>query len=290
MARRPARESGGPTEPAKTNREKIIDALMELLAEERIEDIGFGAIARRAGLTLADCRAEFRSVLAVLAAYTKEVDRQVLAGGDTDTAEEPPRERLFDVLMRRLEALAPHKAALRSLARSAARDPALAVALNGLTATVGTLNPMIRYLGPYVTVCNNFNYFWDEIQDLVSCAARGLRCSTPRCCAPGSTTTIPAWRAPWRRSIAALRAAPGGRACSTTCAGSCPPVAARPAAGRAGRATPASMKNRRRRSYTGTRTVTRRPPSGLSPNEISPPCERAMSRAMASPSPVPPSS
>jgi AcrR family transcriptional regulator len=130
MARRPARESSG---PAKTNREKIIDALMELLAEERIEDIGFGAIARRAGVSLADCRAEFRSVLAVLAAYTKEVDRQVLAGGDADTTEEPPRERLFDVLMRRLEALAPHKAAIRSLARSAARDPALACALNGLT-------------------------------------------------------------------------------------------------------------------------------------------------------------
>jgi AcrR family transcriptional regulator len=133
MARRPVRESSGPAEPAKSNREKIIDALMELLAEERIEDIGFGAIARRAGLTLADCRAEFRSVLAVLAAYTKEIDRQVLAGSDADTAEEPPRERLFDALMRRLEALAPHKAAIRSLAGSATRDPALAVALNGLT-------------------------------------------------------------------------------------------------------------------------------------------------------------
>ena len=132
MARRPARESGGPTEPTKTNREKIIDALMELLAEERIEDIGFGAIARRAGLTLADCRAEFRSVLAVLAAYTKEVDRQVLAGGDSDTAEEPPREQLFDVLMRRLEILAPHRDAVRSLLRSARRDPPFALALNGL--------------------------------------------------------------------------------------------------------------------------------------------------------------
>ena len=133
MARRPARESSGPAESTKSNREKIIDALMELLAEERIEDIGFGAIARHAGLSLADCRAEFRSVLAILAAYTKDLDRQVLAGGDTDTEEEPPRERLFDILMRRLEALAPHKAAIRSLARSAARDPALAFALNGLT-------------------------------------------------------------------------------------------------------------------------------------------------------------
>jgi len=52
--------------------------------------------------------------------------------------------------------------------RSLSLDPGTNVALNGLTATVGTLNPMIRYLGPYVTVCNNFNYFWDEIQDLVS--------------------------------------------------------------------------------------------------------------------------
>jgi AcrR family transcriptional regulator len=129
MARRPERER---SEPAKSNRERIIAALMELLAEERIEEIGFGAIARKAGLTLADCRAEFRSVLAVLAAHIKEIDRQVLAGGDADTAEEPPRERLFDVMMRRLEALAPHKAAIRSLVRSAATDPALAFALNGL--------------------------------------------------------------------------------------------------------------------------------------------------------------
>jgi AcrR family transcriptional regulator len=130
MARSPARESNG---PAKSNREKIIDALMQLLAREPIERIGFGAIARRAGLSLAQCRAEFPSVLAVLAAYTNEIDRQVLSGGDADTEEEPPRERLFDILMRRLEALAPHKAAVRSLARSAACDPALAFALNGLT-------------------------------------------------------------------------------------------------------------------------------------------------------------
>ncbi len=62
----------------------------------------------------------------------KEIDRAVLAGGDGDMAEEPPRERLFDVLMRRLDALGPHKAAIRSLSRSAMRNPGLAFALNGL--------------------------------------------------------------------------------------------------------------------------------------------------------------
>ena len=127
--------------PVNSNRRRIVDALLELLAQQRIEDIGFGAIARRAGLSLADCRAAFPSVLTVLAAYTAEIDRRVLAGGDADTAEEPPRERLFDLLMRRLEALTPHKAAIRSLARSAMRDPALALALNALT--VGSMQWML---------------------------------------------------------------------------------------------------------------------------------------------------
>ena len=56
----------------------------------------------------------------------------MLAGGDADMAEESPRERLFDVLMRRLEALAPYKEAVRSLMRSARRNPGLALALNAM--------------------------------------------------------------------------------------------------------------------------------------------------------------
>ena len=84
----------------------------------------------RAGVSLAELRAEFGSTLAILAAHIKEIDRKVLAGGDADMAEEPPRERLFDVLMRRLEALAPYKEAVRSLLRSARRNPRLALALN----------------------------------------------------------------------------------------------------------------------------------------------------------------
>ena len=47
-------------------------------------------------------------------------------------------------------------------------DPGTNISLNGLNDTVGTLNPMIRYLGPYATVCNDWNYFWVELADLVS--------------------------------------------------------------------------------------------------------------------------
>jgi len=115
-----------------TDRDKAVDALMALLAEHSFDDIGMAEIAGRAGLKLSALRAEFGSPLAIVAAHMKDVDRAVLAGGSADMAEEPPRERLFDVLMRRLEALAPYKEAVRSLLRSARRSPGLALALNAM--------------------------------------------------------------------------------------------------------------------------------------------------------------
>ena len=137
MARRPARKSARPAAghapPApKGDRDKIIDAFLELLAERNFEEIGFADIAARAGVSLAQLRDEFASSLAILAAHIKATDRAVLAADLSDMQEEPARERLFDVLMRRLEVLAPHREAVRSLLRSARRNPPLAFALNGL--------------------------------------------------------------------------------------------------------------------------------------------------------------
>jgi AcrR family transcriptional regulator len=121
-------ESGG----EKPERDRIIDAFMALLAEKPFERIGFAEIAKASDVSLSELRGMFGSTIAIVAAHVKETDRAVLAGIDADMAEEPPRERLFDVLMRRLEILTPHKAAVRSLVRSAMRNPPLAFALNGL--------------------------------------------------------------------------------------------------------------------------------------------------------------
>lgn len=131
-SRRIARPTAETPPPDASPRQRIIHAFMELLAERPIEEIGFTDIAVPARLSLADLRTEFSSTLAIFAAHMKEIDRQVLSGGDADMAEEPARERLFDVLMRRLEALTPHREAIRSLMRSARSNPPLALALNGL--------------------------------------------------------------------------------------------------------------------------------------------------------------
>lgn len=124
--------AGNSSPPAGDNRDKAIQALMALLAERRFEDIGLAEIAGRAGLSLSQLRGEFGSTLAIFGAHIKDVDRKVLDGIDRDIADEPARERLFDVLMRRLEVLAPHKAAIASLMESTRRNAGLALALNGM--------------------------------------------------------------------------------------------------------------------------------------------------------------
>lgn len=139
MARKPARAkaaasapSDAPSLPPGSERDRIVAAFMALLAEKPFEQIDLSEIAARAGVSLGAMRGEFRSKLCICAAHVKAIDRAVLDGGEGDMAEEPPRERLFDVLMRRLEALAPYRAAVRSLLRSISRNPGLALAANGL--------------------------------------------------------------------------------------------------------------------------------------------------------------
>ena len=116
----------------RSDRDRIIAAFFGVLGEKAFEEVELGEIATRAVVSLSTLRSEFDSKLAIVAARMRDLDRKVLEGGDADLAQEPPRERLFDVLMRRLEALAPDRPALRSLMRSARRNPALAFALNGL--------------------------------------------------------------------------------------------------------------------------------------------------------------
>jgi virulence factor Mce-like protein len=51
---------------------------------------------------------------------------------------------------------------------SLARQPETNVALNALTQTVGTLNPVVRYVGPFQTVCDHWNYWWTYLSEHIS--------------------------------------------------------------------------------------------------------------------------
>ena len=126
-------------------RSKIVDALMELASEQRFEDISIRDICKAAGVSLADFRDAFPSKGAVVASLSRRIDRAVLVQDSSELADESPRERLFDILMRRLEAMAPYREGLREATAWLTRDPAAALAMNQVV--VGSMRFMLEAAG-----------------------------------------------------------------------------------------------------------------------------------------------
>ena len=121
-----------PVGPKSSPKDALIEALMELAGERVWEDISISDIAARANLSLADFRDHYPSKGAILAGFSRKIDRIVLDKTSNDLADEPAKERLFDVLMRRLDALAPYKHGLDGVAEWLARAPMAAASVNRL--------------------------------------------------------------------------------------------------------------------------------------------------------------
>lgn len=136
MARQPADHPHTPRDgDAGDPGGRIIDAALELAAVEGWSGLSLARIAEAAGLTLAELHATFPSKGCLLDAFIRRIDRQVLAGGPTDAAD-AARDRLFEVLMRRFDALAPCKAAVAAILRDVV-DPT--VGLIGLPAVARSM-------------------------------------------------------------------------------------------------------------------------------------------------------
>ena len=118
--------------PNAPSRDAVVDALMRLAESRPWSDIELQDIAQEAGISLADLRDMFPSKGAILGGLSRRIDRQVLEGTTNDLAGEPARERLFDVMMRRLDALAPYKRALKRISQGMRGDPLSLAAMNQL--------------------------------------------------------------------------------------------------------------------------------------------------------------
>jgi AcrR family transcriptional regulator len=106
----------------------VIDTAMKLAAEGRWRDLSLAEIAEAAKLPIAKVYPVFPSRQAILDAFVRRIDAAVLAEGDADDLEGSARDRLFDVLMRRFDALDPYKDAVATVAFDQARDPLAALA------------------------------------------------------------------------------------------------------------------------------------------------------------------
>jgi ubiquinone biosynthesis protein COQ9 len=107
-----------------TPRGAIIAAALRLAAERPWEQATLADIAQAAGSTLQALKKEFGSKGDILAAFIAAVDDEVLVRAPRRTPEQPARDALFEVIMCRFDVLAPYKAALRSIVKTAVPEPA----------------------------------------------------------------------------------------------------------------------------------------------------------------------
>jgi len=119
MAKKAETKRAEPAQP-------VIEVALRLAAERGWANLALADIAAAAKLPLADLYASYPSKTAILAALSRSVDRRVLAGLEGGS-EESTRDRLFDLIMKRFDALAPHRDGLAAVARDAGRDPLAAL-------------------------------------------------------------------------------------------------------------------------------------------------------------------
>jgi len=112
------------------SRDKILDTFLGLVAEHGYGEVSLADVGTAAGLGKAELYRLYPDKLALVAGFMARIDGEVLAATPAaDDPEETVRDRLFDMLMRRFDALKPHRAALASIRRAGLRDPLMALVL-----------------------------------------------------------------------------------------------------------------------------------------------------------------
>jgi AcrR family transcriptional regulator len=112
------------------SRERALDAFLVLIADKGFAAVVLREVAQASGLGLAELYALFPDKVSLAAAFLARIDGEVLA--DLPSAidpEETARDRLFDVMMRRYDALRPHRSVVRALRQAMTGDPLLALSL-----------------------------------------------------------------------------------------------------------------------------------------------------------------
>jgi len=124
-----------------SERDQIIDAALRLIEQQGWRRLSLAAVAAEAGLPILTLYRAFPSKQAILRGFSQRIDEAVLAvplDSDMAEADERPRDRVFDLLMRRFDALQPYRAALEVLGRELPTDPCAALCVGaGLLRSIG---------------------------------------------------------------------------------------------------------------------------------------------------------
>ncbi len=109
--------------------DRIIDAMLALVVAGGWRSVSLAAVAEEAGMSVLQVHRLFPSRTAILCGFFRRVDEAALAAPLDAEAGEKPRDRVFDLLMRRFDALQPYRESLARLRRDLPGDPLSALAL-----------------------------------------------------------------------------------------------------------------------------------------------------------------
>jgi AcrR family transcriptional regulator len=109
----------------------LLDALFAVIAEHGWRGVTLPRLAEASGLPARELVHRFHKRTDLLSLHADRVAATV-AAGTVPGQGGPPRDRLFDVLMRGIDALQPHRAGMQRLIDDMWRDPVLAAAFGPL--------------------------------------------------------------------------------------------------------------------------------------------------------------
>ena len=145
MARTKAAGPRGGRDKGPDEAQRIIEATLQLIERDGWRRLSLAAIAAEAGLPILAVYRLFGSKQAILAGLMRRIDEKVLAEPPAPEPDERPRDRLFDLMMRRFDALTPYRAAFEALRRELPTDPASALYLGA--ALVRSMRWMLEACG-----------------------------------------------------------------------------------------------------------------------------------------------
>ncbi len=108
-------------------KDKIIDAALSVASEMNWQFVTLTDIAREAQVSLSDVRGYFEDKTDILASYGRRVDQKMLDSVSDPDLSLSVKERLFDILMARFDALNADREAVVSIVSSFKLDPKQAV-------------------------------------------------------------------------------------------------------------------------------------------------------------------
>jgi AcrR family transcriptional regulator len=156
---------------------KILDAALDWAAESGWRSLKMTDIAEATGFNLGQIHAVYPCKASILNGLVRRIDEQVLNDGDADG--DGIRDRLFDLLMRRFDALNNIKPAIKSMASDSLFDPIAALVsgprmlssmywmLDAAGVNVSGLLGLVRCQGLLIIYANGFRvWLKDDSEDM----------------------------------------------------------------------------------------------------------------------------